>query len=148
MLFLGSHLRHMEVPRLGVEWELQPPAYIAPTAMPDLSYICDIHHSSQPHWILNPLSGARDWTCILMDTSRVLNPLSHNGNSRKIIILKWASMPFSQEEKKRKDRLTHHSSAPQLGQWKVHSWCPGDLCGTDGGQLGPPNHGSQSPSPS
>ena len=38
-------------------------------------------HSSQQPWILNPLSKARDWTRILMDASRVLNPLSHNRNS-------------------------------------------------------------------
>ena len=31
--------------------------------------------------ILNPLSKARDWTGTLVDTSRVLNPLSHNRNS-------------------------------------------------------------------
>ena len=30
-----------------------------------------LHHSSQQHWILNPLSKARDWTCILLDTSWV-----------------------------------------------------------------------------
>ena len=30
---------------------------------------------------LNPLKEARDWTCILLDTSQVLNPLNHNGNS-------------------------------------------------------------------
>ena len=29
------------------------------------------HHSSQQHWILNPLSRARDQTCILMDTTWV-----------------------------------------------------------------------------
>ena len=33
---LGPHLRHMEVPRLEVEWELRLPAYITATAMPDL----------------------------------------------------------------------------------------------------------------
>ena len=33
------------------------------------------------HWILNPPSGARGRTCILMEASWVLNPLSHNGNS-------------------------------------------------------------------
>ena len=33
----------------------------------------------------NPLSKARDWTPILMDTSLVLNPLSHNGNSRTLL---------------------------------------------------------------
>ena len=31
----------------------------------------DLHHSSQQHRILNPLSEARDLTHILMDTSRV-----------------------------------------------------------------------------
>ena len=30
---------------------------------------------------LNQLGEARDWTCILIDTSWVLNPLSHNGYS-------------------------------------------------------------------
>ena len=29
--FLGPHLWHMEVPRLGVEWELQLPAYTTAT---------------------------------------------------------------------------------------------------------------------
>ena len=31
-VFLGLHLWHMEVPRLGVEWELQLPAYTTATA--------------------------------------------------------------------------------------------------------------------
>ena len=31
-------------------------------------------------WILNPFSETRDWSHILMDTSHVLNLLSHNGN--------------------------------------------------------------------
>ena len=30
-----------------------------------------LHQSSWHGWILNPLSKARDWNCILMDTSRV-----------------------------------------------------------------------------
>ena len=34
-LFLGLHLLHMEVPRLGVESELQMPAYTAATATTD-----------------------------------------------------------------------------------------------------------------
>ena len=41
----------------------------------------NLHHSSGQCWILNPLSEARDETHILMDTNRVHNPLSHNGNS-------------------------------------------------------------------
>ena len=33
--FLGPHLRHMEVPRLGVKLELLLPAYTTATAKPD-----------------------------------------------------------------------------------------------------------------
>ena len=44
------------------------------TAMPDPNHICDLHHSSQQQWILNTLSGARDRTCILMDTSWIHFP--------------------------------------------------------------------------
>ena len=58
--FLGPHLGHMEMPRLGVDSELQLPAYTTATAMLDLSHICDLHHSSRQCWILNPLSEARD----------------------------------------------------------------------------------------
>ena len=57
---------HLEVPRLGVELELQLLAYTTATATPDLSHVCDLHHSSWQHWILNPLSKARDQTRHLM----------------------------------------------------------------------------------
>ena len=72
----------MEVPGLGVESELQLTAFTTATATRDPSRICDLHHSSWQHQILNPLSEARDGNHILMDTSWVLNPLSHNGNSK------------------------------------------------------------------
>ena len=73
----------MEVPRLGVESELQLPAYTTVTATPNPSHICDLHHCLRQHWILKPLSGARDETRILMDTSRVcFFLLSRNGNSK------------------------------------------------------------------
>ena len=45
------------------------------------SHVCDLCHSSQQCWILNPLSEARDQTCNLKDTSQVCNPLSHSRNS-------------------------------------------------------------------
>ena len=67
-LFLGPHMQHMEVPRLGVECELQLPAYTTATAMPDLSSICNLHHTSQQCQIFNPLSEARYRTWILMGT--------------------------------------------------------------------------------
>ena len=68
----GPHPWHMEFPRLGVELELQLLAYATPIAMSDLSHICNIHLSSWQCRIFNPLSGARDQTCILKDTSQVL----------------------------------------------------------------------------
>ena len=79
--FGGLHLQHMEVPRLGVELELQLPAYATATALSDPSRICDQYHSSQQRGILNPPSETRDRTHILRDTSWVHNPLSRNGNS-------------------------------------------------------------------
>ena len=45
--FFRAALGHMDVPRLGVESELQLPAYTTATAMPDPSHICNLHHSSQ-----------------------------------------------------------------------------------------------------
>ena len=64
--FFWLHLQHMEVPRLRVKLELQLPA--TATATPDPNHICDLHHSMQQHWILNPLSEASDQIRILTDT--------------------------------------------------------------------------------
>ena len=61
----------MEVPRLGLESELQLPAYATAIAMTDLSRICNLHHSSQQWQILNTLSEARDWTWNLMVPSQI-----------------------------------------------------------------------------
>ena len=48
--FLGLHLQHMEVPRLGVKLEPKVPVYTIATRDP--SHICDLHHSSRQHQIL------------------------------------------------------------------------------------------------
>ena len=64
-LFLGPHLQHMEVPRLGVDSSYS----CWPT--PDLSHVCDLHHNSWECQIFNPLSKARDPTCILLDISQI-----------------------------------------------------------------------------
>ena len=61
----------MDIPRLGVELELQLLAYATATAMQDPSCICDLHHSSWQGQIPNPLSEARDQTRVLMDPSPV-----------------------------------------------------------------------------
>ena len=77
----------MEVSRRGVVMGLYLPAYTAATAMKDPSLVCDLHHSSRQCRILNPLSEARDRTRVLMDTSQVYYPLSHNKNSQSCIFL-------------------------------------------------------------
>ena len=38
-------------------------AYTTATATPDLSHICDLHHSSWQYQVLDPPSEARDRTC-------------------------------------------------------------------------------------
>ena len=63
----------MEVPRLGVELELQLLAYTTARAMRDLSCFCDLHHSSRQHWIVKSLSEARDGPHILMGATRFAN---------------------------------------------------------------------------
>ena len=59
-VFLGPHPWHMEVPRLGIKSELQLPACTTATAMQDPSCVCNLHHSSWQHQILNPLNEARN----------------------------------------------------------------------------------------
>ena len=54
--------------------------YTTATAMRDLSCVCNLHHSSGQHWILNSPSEGQDRTCILMDPS-----LSHDRNSKELI---------------------------------------------------------------
>ena len=69
--FLRPHPLHMEVPRLGVQSELQLPTYAAAAAMLYLSHMCDPQHSSQQCWIPDPLIEARDLTHIIMDSSQI-----------------------------------------------------------------------------
>ena len=68
-VFLGPHPQHMEISRLGVQSELQLPAYITAIVTQDLSRVCNLHHSSQQRRIVNPLSKAKEQTCALMDAN-------------------------------------------------------------------------------
>ena len=61
----------MEAPRLGVELVLQPLAHTTATAIPDLSFVCDLHHSSWQCQVLNPLGKARDQIFVLTDASQI-----------------------------------------------------------------------------
>ena len=89
-VFLGPQPWHMEVPRLGVESELQP-AYTRATAMLDPSRVCNLHHSSRQCWIPNPPSEARDQTHILMDTRQACYCWTTTGTSWFVFLLrrKW-----------------------------------------------------------
>lgn len=48
----------VEIPRLGIELELQLLAYPTATAMPNPNHILDLHHSLLQLQILNPLMEA------------------------------------------------------------------------------------------
>ena len=81
-VYLGLHPWHMEVSRLGVELEQQLLAYTTATASPDLSCICDLHHSSWQCRILNPLSEARNW--VFMDASQIRFHWAMTGTPKSI----------------------------------------------------------------
>ena len=90
---LGLHLGHKEVPRLGDESELHLLAYTTATATPDLSHVCDLLTGYGNAGSFNPLSKARD-THILIDTSWILNLMSHNGNSSLWLLLIFFFWPW------------------------------------------------------
>ena len=70
-VFLGLHPWHMEVPRLGVEWDLQPLTYTTATARWDPSHICDLHHSSYNAGSLTHWARPGNQICIFMGTGLV-----------------------------------------------------------------------------
>ena len=77
--FLGPNLHHMEVPRLGVELELQLLAYSTGQFWTASATYTTAH--SNAGYLLNPLSKHKDWTSTFTDTSQVRNLLSHNRTS-------------------------------------------------------------------
>ena len=74
--FLGPHLEHMEVPRRG---QIAAAAGLCHSHSDRGSEIYTAARGNTRSF--NPLSEARDWTCIFMDTNQFLNLLNHNGNS-------------------------------------------------------------------
>ena len=91
----------MEIPRLGVQLELQLQAYATATVISsDLSRSCNLHHRTWQCQTLNPLSGARDRTHVLMDTSWVCYCWATMGTPRNHFLVRrqhvymhvWACM--------------------------------------------------------
>ena len=70
-IFLGLHPWHMEVPRLGMNQSCSHRPTTTATATPDMNRICDLQHRSWQCWIADPLSKARDHTCVLVDASQI-----------------------------------------------------------------------------
>ena len=58
------------------------------------SRICNLHHSSQQHRILNPMSGARDQTCVFMDTSWVHYQWATMGTPLFLFLLLFSCSSF------------------------------------------------------
>ena len=83
----------MEVPRLGVNSEMQLPVYATATATPDPIFICNLQHQ-----IFNPPSKAKDGNCILTETSQALNLLIQHGNSRKFLKISKPRSEGNKEE--------------------------------------------------
>ena len=65
-----------------------PVAYGSSQARGWISCSCRPVPKPQQRQIFNPLSKARDQTCVLQDTSQILNRLSHNRNSYLLILKK------------------------------------------------------------
>ena len=111
----------MEVPRLGVELELQLPTYTTATAMRDVSHL---HRSSGQFWILNPQSEAKDGTCCphgYYSDSFLLS----QGNSDKGF-LKRSVLHFSKENILVSNKLMKRYATEQPNLWlpKIRSLGP------------------------
>ena len=120
--FSGPSPRHIEVPRLGGELELQLQAYTTATAAQDLSRVCYLHHSSLQHWILNPLSEARDRTNGYQSD---LFPLRHNGNSQRMSLFNVQKF-FRNLTRRVSDKAWTSLLAHLLA---IQSWICGEITG-------------------
>jgi len=97
----------MEVPRQGVESQLQLPVYTTARETRDLSCVCDLHHTSPQRRIFNPLSEARDWTRNLMDASQFRFCWATRGTPRKA---SWSLTTICKIKKKKTKNKTKQKS--------------------------------------
>ena len=84
-------------PGWGVKLELQLMDYATATATPDPSHVCNLHCRSWQRQILNPLSGARDWTCIHKDSGYVRYHWATTGTPSFLFIWNKITGIFSEQ---------------------------------------------------
>ena len=72
--------------QVGVKPQPQLLAYARATATQDPSHVCNVHHSSRQHRILNPLGKARDRTHNLMVPSGFVNHCAMMGTPATAIL--------------------------------------------------------------
>ena len=92
------------------------------TAMPDLNRIHYLRHGNTTSF--NPLSEARDWTCILMITNQILNLLNHSGlRTPTNVILRMFNLYKRKEEESRPEK--HNLKTAEISVfslWASHKW--------------------------
>ena len=144
LFFLRLPPRHMDVPKLGDESKLQLPACTTATATwlrircchelwcRSPNRVCDLHHSSWQHLILNPMSKARDRTCILMDPSQV-HFCSTTMETPQQRSFEGLLVPYTAKHFRSLTLLSHHSHSKNSSQsvqpltGKMHPY-PGPPC--------------------
>ena len=86
--FFRSHLWQRDIPRLWVK-SLHLLVYATVTAIRDLNFVCDSHHSSRQHQLPNSLSEARDQTHNLVVPCRIRFRCTTPRNSPRLTFLIW-----------------------------------------------------------
>ena len=90
-VFLGPHLWHMEVPGLGIELELQLPAYTKPQQCQIWATSATSTTAHDHTRIFNPLREAWDRTCNLMVPGQIHFHCTTMGTSKSFIKLTWGA---------------------------------------------------------
>ena len=94
----------MEVPRLGVQLELQLPVCTTATAMQDLSLACNLNRSPGQHQTLNTLSEAGDQTQNLLVPSQIYFPCATIGTPLYLLFRKFLEVNI--------EKRTNHKYRP------------------------------------
>ena len=85
--------------------------------------VCNLHQSSWQCWIPNPLSEARDQTCVLMDASQIHFCCSTMGAPLFYFTCSWETCPWSILQSEN-PALPADSTGSQAGQAQAGGSCP------------------------